>query len=101
MQCGGAVPPAACAWREKEGCGRPPGVVNAIPLLCSPTWKRVATLLVLNREGELPAGLCGLAGGGVSILVGALLPLGARGGAGGVALSPWWWAWVGGNDFPR
>lgn len=56
--------PAACAWREKEGCGRPPGVVNAIPLLCSPTWKRVAALLVLNREGEPPAGLCGLAGGG-------------------------------------
>ena len=25
-------------------------------LLCSPTWKRVATLLVLNREGEPPAG---------------------------------------------
>lgn len=32
--------------------------------------------------------------------MGALLPLGARRGVGGVALSPWWWAWVGGNDFP-
>ena len=31
------------------------------------------------------------------VLVGALLPLGARGGAGGVALSSWWWAWVGGG----
>ena len=31
---------------------------------------------------------------------GALLPLGARGGAGGVALSPWWWAWVCGGAFP-
>lgn len=30
----------------------------------------------------------------------AFLPLGARRDAGGVALSPWWWAWVGGNDFP-
>lgn len=46
-------------------------------LLCSPTWKRVATLLVLNREGEPPAGRSGLAGGGVSILVVTLLPLGA------------------------
>ena len=33
-------------------------------LLCSPTWKRVASLLVLNREGGRRAGnFAGLAGG--------------------------------------
>ena len=37
---------------------------------------------------------CGFGSGCVGwlrLLVVALLPLGARGGAGGVALSPWWW----------
>ena len=66
MRCWVALsPPLRTRGREKrEGWGCPLGVVNAIPLLCSPTWKRVAALLVLNREGEPPAGLCGLAGGG-------------------------------------
>lgn len=101
----GVVGVCASRWAASKGGGtwlsRPPYSVVACPLvgkrgrenseggvlarsgehtslLCSPTWKRVATLLVLNREGgEPPAGRSGLAGGGVSILVVTLLPLGA------------------------
>ena len=50
---------AAVAWRgEREKGGVLLGAVNTAPrpLLCSPTWKRVATLLVLNKEGEPPSG---------------------------------------------
>ena len=52
-------------------------MVNAIPLLCSPTWKRVAALLVLNREGGLRPDCVVWLGAVVSILVVTLLPLGA------------------------
>lgn len=48
--------PRCVAWGREERrvvCSR--GGEHA-SLLCSPTWKRVATLLVLNREGEPPAG---------------------------------------------
>ena len=64
----GGAAAVACAWKERRlGVGCPLGVVNITPrsLLCSPTWKRVAALLVLNKEGEPPAGRGGLAGGGV------------------------------------
>ena len=46
-----AASPAACAWGEKEGCGGPPGVVNAIPLLCSPTCERVTRPVGAEQGG--------------------------------------------------
>ena len=57
---------------------------------------------MLGWLGWPPSGcLLVWAGVVVAILVVMFLPLGAWGDAGGVALSPWWWGWVGGSDLCR
>ena len=67
-----------------------------------PVGVRGGSFVVLGWLGWPPSGcLLVWAGVVVAILVVMFLPLGAWGDAGGVALSPWWWGWVGGSDLCR
>ena len=60
------------------------------------------SLVVLGWLGWSPVGcLLVWVGVVVAILVVVLLLLGVWGGAGGVALFPWWWGWVGGGVLCR
>jgi len=76
-----------------------------------PCWRAVPTrgrakLTLLGRgRGALPAVACGFGSGGAWWLGGCAFggggsSFGCVGDAGGVALSPWWWVWVGGGGFP-
>lgn len=104
--CPGCVGLGVGRWLPGSGCGRVVTVrgskiaITGAGAWCAPG--RGGVLVVGACGGgrgwgyalsvrRLGWGLVGARGGGVGWLVVALLPLGARGGAGGVALSSWWW----------